>query len=113
MTPSVSPGSTVKSTPSTALTQATRRGKTPLTLGKYLARPSASSSGGMRRPIGFRDLRRGAPAARGPAVGDPHVVGLRAGTARQGFGATGMKGAARRQGGEVGRLAGDREQRRL
>src|SRR5215470_12315113 len=50
MTPRVSPGSTVKSTPSTALTHARRRrGNTPTTLGKYLASFSACSSGAMQR----------------------------------------------------------------
>src|ERR1043166_2771271 len=113
MTPRVSPDSMVKSTPSTALTHATRRGNRPLTLGKYFASPSACSSGAMQRPVVFLDPWRGAPAARGPAGGAPHVVGLRADAARQGFAAARMKGAARRQRCEVGRLTRDREQRLL
>src|SRR5262249_40122231 len=76
-----------------ALTQATRRhGKTPLTLGKCLARPSASSSGGMGRPIGLRGTRRCPPAARAPAGGAAHVVGRGGGTAWAGVWATRVEG---------------------
>src|SRR5262249_56675124 len=102
-------GSTVKSTPSTALTQATRRhGKTPLTLGKCLARPSASSSGGMGRLIGLRDTRRGPPAARAPAVGDAHVVGRGVGAVWEGLRAPRVERAPPRQRGGGGRRGGGR-----
>src|SRR6516225_5435907 len=98
MTPSVSPGSTVKSTPSTALTQRTlrRRGKTPPALGKYLARCSASSSGGMPGPS-LLNLQGGAPASRGAAGGEPHLFGFGCGALRHDFAAARMKGTARRQ----------------
>src|SRR5262245_56865901 len=104
MTPSVSPRSTAKSTPSTALIQATlRRGKTPATLGKCLARPSASSSGGMQCPVVILGVRRSPPAPRAPAGGEANVIGLRAAADGQGLAAARLKGAAHRQPGEVGR----------
>src|SRR5688572_15112201 len=80
ITPSVSPAATVKSIPSTALTQPTlRRGKNAVLTAKCFVRPSISSNGGdmgipgniLYRVVG---LRLGEPAPRPPFTGDPHLA---------------------------------------
>src|SRR6266545_1684554 len=115
MTPRVSPVSTAKSMPSTALTQPIRRrGKTAVVTGKCLVRSSTSNSGGdMKVLFGLRVLRRGAPAPRRPPGSDPQLDGLLAGAAGHCVGAARVKSAARGQRSEVRRLAGDRVKRLL
>src|SRR5207247_510558 len=112
MTPRVSPAATAKSMPSTALTQATfLRGKIAVVTGKCLVRPSISSSGGdMDSLCRIVVLRLGPPAPRCPRAGNLDFGRRLGGAMRQRLGAARMKGTARRQGGEIGRLARDREQ---
>src|SRR5713101_1866211 len=112
MTPRVSPAPTAKSMPSTAFTQAVfLRGNSAVVTGKCLVRPSISNSGGgMDFLCGIAGLRLGEPAPRRPRAADLHLWRLFAGATRQCRGAARVKGAARRQGREIGRLAGDREQ---
>src|SRR5438034_6772970 len=110
MTPSVSPSSIAKSMPSTALTQPIlRRGNDPVLTAKCLATPSSCNSG-MLVLCGFGGERFGAPAARGPRCADADIARLVSGAARHRLRAARMKGAARRQPSQVGRLAGDGEQ---
>src|SRR6516162_618668 len=74
ITPSVSPGQTAKSTPSTALTQPTlRRRSGPVLTGKYFRRPCSSSNGA---DILFLCLLVGEPAFRLPIRTDAVIVGL-------------------------------------
>src|SRR6516162_3157010 len=74
ITPSVSPGQTAKSTPSTALTQPTlRRSRGPVLTGKYFRRPCSSSSGA---DILFLCLLVSEPAFRRPTRTDAVIVGL-------------------------------------
>src|SRR3954447_16764733 len=112
ITPSVSPAATAKSIPSTALTHPTvRRGKSAVVTGKYFVRPSISNSNDdMRVPRGLDCLRFGAPAPRRPGAANMDLARLLVDAARQCLGAPRVKGATRRQGGEIGRLTRDREQ---
>src|SRR5207248_7184880 len=75
ITPSVSPGSTAKSMPSTALTQPIlRRGNSAIVIGKCLVSPSTSNSGDDIDVLcGLPVLRLGAPAPRPPIAADPHL----------------------------------------
>src|SRR5712691_3460443 len=112
MTPRVSPLPTAKSMPSTALTQAVfLRGNSAVVTGKCLVRPSISNSGGgMDFLCGIADLWLGEPAPRRPRATDLYLWRFFGGAARQCRGAARVKGASRRQGGEIWRLARDGEQ---
>src|SRR5216683_5513677 len=112
MTPRVSPAPTAKSMPSTAFTQAVfLRGNSAVVTGKCLVRPSISNSGGgMDFLCGIDDLWLGEPAPGRPRATDLYLWRFFESAARQRRGAARVKGAARRQGGEIGRLARDGEQ---
>src|SRR5437763_2301338 len=93
ITPRVSPGSTAKSMPSTALTQPIwRRGNSAIVTGKCLVSPSTSNSGGdIETLCGLPVLRLGAPAPGPPFAGNSDIAGVlddaarhRRGTARVG-----------------------------
>src|SRR5882757_9906246 len=113
ITPRVSPGSTAKSTPSTALTQPIlRRGNSAIVTGKCFVRPSTSNSGGDIDVLcGLPVLRLGAPAPCPPIAAYPDLVGLFEGAARHRFGAARVEGAARRQRGKIRWMAGNGEER--
>src|SRR5437588_10664304 len=108
ITPRVSPGETAKSMPSTALTQPIwRRGNSATVTGKCLVSPSTSNSGGdIETLCGLPVLRLGAPAPGPPFAADPDFAGLLDAAARHCLGTAWMEGAARRQGGKLGRMAG-------
>src|SRR6266851_10223273 len=111
MTPKVSPRSIAKSMPSTALTQPIlRRGNDAVLTAKCLVRPSSSKSGGMRFLCVLDGERLGENAARRPRRGDAHLRGLVVGAARQCLRAARVKGAARWQPRQIGRLAGNGEE---
>src|SRR5881392_360324 len=112
ITPRVSPGSTAKSMPSTALTQPVwRRGNSAIVTGKCLVSPSTSNSGDdIDILCGLPELRFGAPAPRPPFAGDPDLAGLLDAAARHRLGAARVEGAARRQRGKIGRMAGNGEE---
>src|SRR5436190_20069817 len=78
ITPSVSPGSTAKSMPSTALTQPIwRRGNNAIVTGKCLVSPSTSNSGGdIETPCGLPVMPLGTPAPRQPIGPDPDIAWL-------------------------------------
>src|SRR5271166_5849137 len=111
ISPSVSPGQTTKSTPSTAFTQAIlRRSNIPVLTGKYFCRLCSSSSG-----AGILFLCRliEQPAPCRPIPSEAAVGGLLLAALRHGVGATGVERAARRQLGEIGGLARDGVERLL
>src|SRR5437762_13532135 len=89
ITPRVSPASTAKSMPSTALTQPTRRrGNAEVTTGKYLATASTSSSGGDMNGLFRCGLLFGEPAPHRPRCTDPALAWLVVGAAGHRLGAT-------------------------
>src|SRR5215470_13121049 len=109
ISPSVSPGQTAKSTPSTALTQPSlRRSSVPVLTGKYFWTLCSSSSGA---DIFLLWLLVGEPAFRRPVGVDMPILGLPAHALRHGVGAAGMERTARRQLGKVRRVSRDRVER--
>src|SRR6516165_10719023 len=95
-----------KSTPSTAFTQPVlRRNRAPVLTGKYFSRFCSSSNGA---DILFLCFLIEEPTSRGPLRCEAPIFGLLCHAARHGMGATRMKCAARRQLGQIGRLARDR-----
>src|SRR5215469_328891 len=109
ISPSVSPGQTAKSTPSTALTQPSlRRSSVPVLTGKYFWTLCSSSSGA---DIFLLWLLVGEPALRRPVGLDLPILGLPADALRHRVGAARVKCAARRQLGEVRGVSRDRVER--
>src|SRR5712691_2847655 len=106
--PRVSPVLIVKLTPSTALTQPRLLPRREPPTGKYFLRPRTSSNGSLTG-----GLLQGLPAPDGPAVAQGLLAGLFSTATVQGVRAAGVKAAARRQGREIWRLAGDGVERLL
>src|SRR5215471_11707916 len=106
ISPSVSPGQTAKSTPSTALTQPSlRRSSVPVLTGKYFWTLCSSSNGA------DMCLLVGEPAFRRPIRADIAILGLLTHALRHRVGTAWVKRAARRQLGEVRRVPRDRVER--
>src|SRR5215813_11402900 len=109
--PSVSPGQTARSTPSTAFTQPIcRRSSIPVLTGKYFWRFSSSSKG---VGIFFLWLLIEQPALRRPIRADPVIAGVSGHALRHGMSATRVEGAARGELSEVGGVPRDRKERLL
>src|SRR5207248_10664151 len=73
--------------------------------------PSTSTTGAaIETRCGLPVLRLGTPATRPPFAADPDFTGFLDAAARHRLGTARVEGAARRQRGQIGRLARDREQ---